>query len=549
MLRKIAKKARTIVQGGRRPQIERHALSSPKTQETMPERPSDNCHSYWEQQPGVHLQWRKHDREYRLIRQKYPHLWELAELNREFVVARLDTAKVGFFDSGNEGALSSHLAVVDDDWTKAMDAISETNFASAGDPVYLDIITDDSRTTVLLGAHNRAQLDFCRELRIYRLQRASPELSVLGKDARCTLQKWTRDETDPSLFRAPTSNAVGSAVHESILNTEERVEWGQSRRRLAAMKSPLQAVNSPIDAVYLWVDGGDPQWIARKQAAQGLDYDEHSHHLARFRDRGELRYSMRSLLVNAPWIRHIYLVTDAQVPEWLDVSSTRITVIDHREIFCSEGGIPNFNSQAIASRVHRIPGLAEQYIIMNDDVFFNRPATPDLFFTPSGGVAVPMGRTLAVLGPPGFGSPVDAARRNTARLIEREFGRTPNYLFRHTPVPQLRSLMYELEERYQTEFDTLEKSQFRSRDDFEVNGWLHHHVALLTDRGVVKRHPYSYIDLSSDLGKEHLSSLRPHDKTVTFCINDLGDDDEGSGSEYLERWLPWYFPEQSEIEL
>lgn len=549
MLRSITKRARAIIQGGGRHKNEKHALSSPKNQEILPERPSDRCHSYWEQQSGIRLEWRKHDHDYRLIRHQYPHLWELAELNREFLVTQLNTAKIDFFDSGDAGKLRSYLALTDDDWTRAMDAISEADFASAGDPIYLNIVTDDSETTVLLGTHNRAQLDSCRELRIYRLQRTAPELSILGKEARCTLQKWTRDETDPSLFRAPYSNAVGSAIHESMLHTQERVEWGVIRKRITAMSPPLQTVSSPIDAVYLWVDGGDPHWIARKQAAQGLDYDEHSHHLSRFRDRGELRYSMRSLLFNAPWIRHIYLVTDAQIPDWLDVSSSRITVIDHRDIFSPEGGIPNFNSQAIASRIHTIPGLAEQYIIMNDDVFFNRPATPDLFFTPAGGVAVPMGRTLAVLAPSDYGSPVDAARKNTAGLIERDFNRAPTHLFRHTPVPQLRSLMYELEERYQTEFDALEKSQFRSRDDFEVNGWLHHHVALLTDRGVVKRHPYRYIDLSSELGKEHLASLRPHDKTVTFCINDLGDDDEGSGSEYLERWLPWYFPEKCEVEL
>lgn len=549
MLARITKRARTLIKGSRRPQVKNRALSSAVTQETPPERPADYCHSYWEQQVGIHLEWRKRDHDYRLIRYQYPRLWKIAELNREFLVTQLDKAKVNFFDSGEAGKLRSYLAVTGDDWSLAMDVISGADFATAGDPIYMDIITDDSETTVLFGTHSRAQLDFCRELRIYRLQRAAPELSVLGREARCTLQKWARDETDPSLFRAPYSNAVASAIHESMLRTQEKTEWGVVRKRISAIGPPLQTVDSPIDAVYLWVDGGDPDWIARKQRAQGLAYDEHSHHLSRFRDRGELRYSMRSLLFNAPWIRNIYLVTDAQLPDWLDVSSSRITVVDHRDIFGPESGIPNFNSQAIASRVHKIPGLAEQYIIMNDDVFFNRPAAPDLFFTPAGGVVVPMSRTLAVLAPFDWGSPVDAARKNTARLIERDFNRTPIHIFRHTPIPQLRSLMYELEERYRTEFDALEKSQFRSRDDYEVNGWLHHNVALLTDRGVVKRHPYRYIDLSSELGKEHLESLRPHDKTVTFCINDLGDDDEGSGTEYLARWLPWYFPEKCEVEI
>lgn len=49
----------------------------------------------------------------------------------------------------------------------------------------------------------------------------------------------------------------------------------------------------------------------------------------RFADNDELRFSLRSLEMYAPWIRNIYLVTNGQVPYWLNVSHPRIKIIKH----------------------------------------------------------------------------------------------------------------------------------------------------------------------------------------------------------------------------
>ncbi|KAE8875963.1 hypothetical protein PF005_g19249 [Phytophthora fragariae] len=40
----------------------------------------------------------------------------------------------------------------------------------------------------------------------------------------------------------------------------------------------------------------------------------------RFRDNEELRYSLRSLEKYAPWVRHIYVVTDGLILPWLDIN-------------------------------------------------------------------------------------------------------------------------------------------------------------------------------------------------------------------------------------
>src|SRR5699024_9900015 len=94
--------------------------------------------------------------------------------------------------------------------------------------------------------------------------------------------------------------------------------------------------------------------------------------------------SLRSLEMYANWIRHIYIVTDNQVPHWLDTSHPRITIIDHTEVFADSTVLPVYNSHAIESQLHHIPELSEHYLYMNDDVFFGRPTSPDQFLLSNG---------------------------------------------------------------------------------------------------------------------------------------------------------------------
>ena len=140
-----------------------------------------------------------------------------------------------------------------------------------------------------------------------------------------------------------------------------------------------------IDLVYLWVDGNDPEWQAKKQAfVEGKVYQYgEANHSARFFDNDELKYSLRSVCRYAPWINHIYIVSDNQVPEWLDQSNPKITVVDHTQILPPEA-LPTYSSPAIEWCLDQIPGLSEHFILANDDTFMGQEVTPDFFFTPEG---------------------------------------------------------------------------------------------------------------------------------------------------------------------
>ena len=107
--------------------------------------------------------------------------------------------------------------------------------------------------------------------------------------------------------------------------------------------------NYPVDIVYLWCDSSDDVWRTKKNdelRKLGKTTDNDSTGDCRFIDNDELKYSLRSLEKYAPWINNIFIVTDSQVPKWLDTTNPKIKIIDHKEIL-PEDVLPTFNASAI----------------------------------------------------------------------------------------------------------------------------------------------------------------------------------------------------------
>src|SRR5690606_34829486 len=78
---------------------------------------------------------------------------------------------------------------------------------------------------------------------------------------------------------------------------------------LCGMDNP----RSEIDLVYLWVDGSDPNWQAKKRRfTGGLSDNSETNNKGRYVNNDELRYALRSAEKYAPWIRRIFIVTDDQ---------------------------------------------------------------------------------------------------------------------------------------------------------------------------------------------------------------------------------------------
>jgi hypothetical protein len=305
-------------------------------------------------------------------------------------------------------------------------------------------------------------------------------------------------------------------------------------------------VRFPIDAVYTWVDGADPAWQRRKAAALRANgwatASPQSANASRYTSRDELRYSLRSLHYHAPWIRNIFLVTDAQVPAWLDAEHPAVTVVDHREIFGAAGRTPTFNSHAIESRLHHIPGLAEHFIYVNDDVFLGRPVTPDQFFLPSGLARFFESGAPIVAGPTRPDDlPVMAAGKNNRAVLADRFGRLLTRKLQHTPHPQRRSVLAEIEQHCPDLVAATAGHPFRHPDDLSLPSSLQPYWAYMTGRAVPGRLRYLYTDLKHPETPVRLMSLLRHRSKDVFCLNDT-DADPAAQADLLAEFLPAYFP-------
>ena len=148
-----------------------------------------------------------------------------------------------------------------------------------------------------------------------------------------------------------------------------------------------------FDVVYTWVNGSDPrlqaelrEWkgrlglVANVTASEGNQSDSKGGS-NRYRDNQELRYSLRSLWQFSPWIRKVFIVTNYQVPYWLNIDHPKVEVITHAMIFSNKSHLPVFSSPSIESHLHRIPGLSKKFIYFNDDVMLGSEVWPSDFYT------------------------------------------------------------------------------------------------------------------------------------------------------------------------
>lgn len=369
----------------------------------------------------------------------------------------------------------------------------------------------------------------------------------------------------PGVGRVDGSCHLDGTVHQRIQRRGELVEYFtphawrdivENQGSTVVWPAPhLLRLLEPVDIVYTWVDGQDPEWQRRKLAAEGEVVIEEIHATAanhsRYASRDELRYSLRSVEYYASWVNHIYLVTDRQVPDWLDTSHPKITVVDHRSIFRDPSVLPVFNSHAIESQLHHIKGLSERYLYCNDDFMFLRPVCPETFFTSNGmSKFFPSTAPLDLDPPSARDVPVlSAAKRNRQFMVD-EHGRTVSNKFKHTPHPQLRSVLTEFEASHQEMFDAVAASRFRHPSDYSIPAALYHFHAYALGRAVVGAIPYTYVDIGRENAALLLDRLRHDSSLDVVTLNDthVEESDEEAVDAALRDFLEDRFPCPSSFE-
>lgn len=263
------------------------------------------------------------------------------------------------------------------------------------------------------------------------------------------------------------------------------------------------------DLVYLWCDDGDAGWCRKRDAALAKSgRDPISSAACRYRGGDMIRYSLRSAAMNASWIRRVFIVVDdcQAIPDDAEFKDGKVVIVRHSEII-PEALLPTFNSVTVEHFLWNIPGLADSFLLANDDTFFWRPVTPSFFFAADGYPIFRFGARRAKVADWLYRD-YHETLLNSERLVESAFGKVRGFRYSSGRLPHHNVDAYltqdyrECHRRFETKIVGSIRSPFRTTGD--IQRVLYADYALAAGHG--------------------------HFRRATF--------NTGSGSSWLRRMLP-----------
>lgn len=312
-----------------------------------------------------------------------------------------------------------------------------------------------------------------------------------------------------------------------------------------------------VDVVYTWVDDKDPNWQNERELYQNnkINPQDKSGSRAnldeRFQNRDELKYSLRSIEYYAKFIRNIYIVTNGQIPHWLDASNPKIHIVTHQELYPDRDVLPTFNSSSIETVLHRIPGLSENFIYFNDDFLLGSITTRHDFFSKRGHPKYFYSQQNA------FFEDINEeseeyikADKRAISLMERSFGVYSGEIMQHVPYPCRISLLSKYENDYSSEYAACRRERFRSERDIRPIAFMQGNFGQITGDCIQGDISHQYLPLWRPNLNKRLKETLAKKVHKSICINDVGvtPDMKNSVDASVLSFLESYYPIKSEFE-
>ena len=226
----------------------------------------------------------------------------------------------------------------------------------------------------------------------------------------------------------------------------------------------------PIDIVIPYVNNQDPVWQKEYEKYKNIKSSSlHANSEVRYRDWGTLKYLLRSIETNIPWINKVFIIvcSESQIPEWLDTSNPKLEIVLHKD-YIPEQFLPTFNANTIETFLHRIKNLSEHFIYGNDDFFFLKPLEREDFFK-DGKMVMNLTKNVTK-----HGYLYEDQWDNCCRIGMREYGGYDScyhYNTDHGFTPMRKSTLQHLFDMYG---DELYKTMSPTRENKNVNQHLPH---------------------------------------------------------------------------
>lgn len=297
----------------------------------------------------------------------------------------------------------------------------------------------------------------------------------------------------------------------------------------------------PIDVVYTWVNNKDPKWKHKMEEHKdkNICYAAYATDEARFSNHDELYFSVLSVTVNMPWVRHIYIVTDNQIPPWFnEQSNDKISIVDHNKII-DKRYLPTFNSHVIEANLHKIPNLSEHFIYFNDDVFVGRPLLPSHFFKSNGIASLFVAhKSLNSMRSKGKSTPTLSASFNSIKILER-FGHQVDNPLVHTYIPLHRSTYEYLWGNFEQQIRSFLNNRFRNDNDLNMATFLVPWSNYFLGKAYPQRDICYYFNVRSPNAKDYYKTILKATDTNTmphsFCANDFNSTDQNKIVNYESK--------------
>lgn len=456
------------------------------------------------------------------------------------------------------------FAVPDTERTKLLEQLADLGIGAAA---YVRSIVPAPRVSRLAQQAAEYCAELTGEIRVIRIiwpVVAKDENNSLSEEYSCEIEFWKEQlgEFDETFWVAPRPNGVVRKIFapeetvsiplSRLTNFSPREFDLQQVETFAEMSSPvITRVDFPIDVVYTWVDSNDSNWRQKKALHTSDGAHSEAASISRFIDRGEIKFSLRSLQKNAPWINRIYVVTDDQVPEWFDGRDGKVVFVSHREIFEDPENLPVFNSHSIETQIHRIPGLSEHFIYFNDDMFIGRPVLPTHFFQTNGVAKFMLSpSTVPQRVKSNHDTPVDQAVKNSRQLLIQEYGFNVSQVLEHSPYPLRKSVLEEISRTFKTECQVTAANKFRDSLDINIPSFLAHYVGYFQGKSAIGSVKFRYIGLSHPRAQSLLLGLLARQDCDTFCLNDTFTTVEEleQQAKMVSDFLNSYYPEPARWE-
>lgn len=312
--------------------------------------------------------------------------------------------------------------------------------------------------------------------------------------------------------------------------------------------------NTPIDFVITWVNGNDPQWIEERAKYFGFASKGADTRRRRFRDWNNLHFLFRGIELYAPWVNHIYLVTPNQTPIWLNIDHPKITVVDQNTLF-PENLRPTFNNCAIELLLHKIPGLSENFVYLNDDMFILKETTEEDYFKNGKPMdTVAFAPTQAIYSSDGkgvYGIAVVCTRlvakhfdkatvlanskgkfrdlKNGREIIKticmKPFNAITGFNEMHTAYSLQRRTYEEVWEA--EEDDLMDSCKMRFRGEYNLCHWAMRYWQICSGNFELRKRNFSkFFDIHRKGEEELTTRWIRYQKSKMICINDNVDNDE-----------------------